>query len=169
MWPHRRQPIRLPVPGILQARILEWVTISFSNVWEWKTKVKLLSRVWLFTTQSTIAYQAPLSMGFSRQEYWSGMPFLSPFNTWIYPPKHYTVWQVHGKQLSSATGKWVAFLHKLRTLRMTRVGKVGYTTFPKSDRTTAWGACLENFILLLFFMHSSHSKETAKEFSCWWP
>ena len=60
------------VPGILQARILEWVAISFSNAWKWKVKVKLLSRVQLFTTPWTVAYQAPLSMGFSRQEYWSG-------------------------------------------------------------------------------------------------
>ena len=59
-----------PVPGILQARTLEWVAISFSNAWEWKVKVKSLSRVGLFATPWTTAYQAPLSMGFSRQEYW---------------------------------------------------------------------------------------------------
>ena len=65
-------------PGILQARTLEWVAISFSNSWKWKVKVKSLSRVWLFVTPWTAAYQAPLSMGFSRQEYWSGLqlPFL---------------------------------------------------------------------------------------------
>ena len=63
-----------PVPGILQARTLEWVAISFSNAWKWKVKVKSLSRVWLFATPWTSAYQAPLSMGFSRQEYWSGVP-----------------------------------------------------------------------------------------------
>ena len=60
------------VPGIVQARTLEWVAISFSNAWKWKVKVKLLSRIWLFTTPWTAAYQGPLSMGFSRQEYWSG-------------------------------------------------------------------------------------------------
>ena len=60
-----------PVPGILQARILEWVAISFSNVWKWKVKVKSLSRVQLLVTSWTAAYQAPLSMGYSRQEYWS--------------------------------------------------------------------------------------------------
>ena len=58
-----------PVPGILQARILEWVAISFSSAWKWKVKAKSLSRVWLFTTPWTVAYQAPPSMGFSRQEY----------------------------------------------------------------------------------------------------
>ena len=62
------------VPGILQARTLEWVAISFSNAWKGKVEVKSLSRVWLFTTPWSAAYQAPLSMGFSRQEYWSGVP-----------------------------------------------------------------------------------------------
>ena len=57
-----------PVPEILQ-RTLEWVAISFSNAWKWKVKVKSLSRVWLLATPWTVAYQAPLSMGFSRQEY----------------------------------------------------------------------------------------------------
>ena len=67
-----------PVPGILQARTLEWVAISFSSAWKWKVKVKSLSHVWLFATPWTAAYQAPLSMGFSRQEYWSGVPLPSP-------------------------------------------------------------------------------------------
>ena len=61
-----------PIPGILQARTLEWVAISFSNVWKWKVKVKSLSRVWLLANPWTAAHQAPPSMGFSRQEYWSG-------------------------------------------------------------------------------------------------
>ena len=63
-----------PVPGILQARTLKWVAISFSKAWKWKVKGKSLSRVRLFATPWTAAYQAPLSMGFSRQEYWSGVP-----------------------------------------------------------------------------------------------
>ena len=67
-----------PVPGILQARMLEWVAISFSNAWKWKVKVKPLNRVWLLATPWTAAYQAPPSMGFSRQDYWSGVPLLSP-------------------------------------------------------------------------------------------
>ena len=66
-----------PVPGILQARTLEWVAISFSNAWKWEVKVKLLSRAWLLATPWTAAYQAPPSMGFSRQEYWSGVPLPS--------------------------------------------------------------------------------------------
>ena len=67
-----------PVPGILQARTLEWVAISFSSAWKWKVKVKSLSRVWFLVTPWTAAYQAPLSMGFSRQQYWSGVPLPSP-------------------------------------------------------------------------------------------
>ena len=68
-----------PVPGILQARTLEWVAIAFSNARKWKVKVKVksLSRVRLFETPSTAAYQAPPPMGFSRQEYWSGVPLPS--------------------------------------------------------------------------------------------
>ena len=67
-----------PVPVILQARTLEWVAISFSNAWKWKVKGKSLSRVQLLATPWTAAYQAPLYMGFSRQEYWSGLPLPSP-------------------------------------------------------------------------------------------
>ena len=67
-----------PVPGILQARTLEWVAISFSNAWKWKVKVKSLSRVRLLAAPWTAAHQALPSMGFSRQEYWSGVPLPSP-------------------------------------------------------------------------------------------
>ena len=66
------------VSGILQARTLEWVAISFSNAWKWKVKVKSLSHVQLLATSWTAAYQAPPSMGYSRQEYWSGVPLPSP-------------------------------------------------------------------------------------------
>ena len=69
-----------PVPGILQARTLEWVAISFSNAGKWKVKVKSLSRVRLLMTPWTAAHQAPLSMGFSRQEYWSRVQLLSTSN-----------------------------------------------------------------------------------------
>ena len=66
-----------PFPGILKARTLEWVAISSSNAWKWKVKVKSLSRVRLLATPWTAAYQAPPSMGFSRQKYWSGVPLPS--------------------------------------------------------------------------------------------
>ena len=64
------------VPGILQARTLEWVAISFFNAWKWKVKVQSLSRVQLFAMPWTAAYQAPPSMEFSRQEYRSGVPLV---------------------------------------------------------------------------------------------
>ena len=69
-----------PIPGILKARTPEWAAISFSNAWKWKVKVKSLSHVRLFATPWTAAHQAPPSMGFSRQEYWSGLPLPSPTN-----------------------------------------------------------------------------------------
>ena len=77
--PIHGSPPGFPIPGILQARTLGWAAISFSNVWKWKVKGKSLSHVQLSTTPWTAAYQAPPSMGFSRQEYWSGVP--SPSST----------------------------------------------------------------------------------------
>ena len=73
-----------PVPGVLQARTLEWVAISFFNAGKWKVKVKSLSHVWLLATPWAAAYQTPPSMGFSRQEYLSGLPLPSPqYCLWI--------------------------------------------------------------------------------------
>ena len=86
-------PAGSPVPGILQARTLEWAAISFSNAWKWKVKVKSLSRVQLLATPWTAAYQAPPCMGFSRQEYWSGVPLPSPISTW--KPFHFTINSAH--------------------------------------------------------------------------
>ena len=78
-------PPGFPVPGILQPRTLEWVAISFSNAWKWKVKGKSLSRVRRSATPWTAAYQAPPSMGFSRQEYWSGVPLPIQYtNTYIW-------------------------------------------------------------------------------------
>ena len=62
--PIDRSPLGSPVPGILQARILEWVAISFSNAWKWKVKVKSLCHVRLLATPWTTAYQVPPSMDF---------------------------------------------------------------------------------------------------------
>ena len=73
------------VHGILQARTLEWVAISFSNAWKWKVKVKSLCRAWLLATPWTAAYQALPSMEFSRQEYWSGLPLPSPKRSLVFP------------------------------------------------------------------------------------
>ena len=72
--PRDGSPPGSAIPGILQARTLEWVAISFANAWKWKVKVKSLRRVWLCATPRTVAHQAHPSMGFSRQEYWSGVP-----------------------------------------------------------------------------------------------
>ena len=81
------------VHGIFQARVLEWVAIASylrlickflfliawcSNSWFHACMVSHFSRVWLFVTLWTIAHQAPLSTGFSRQEYWSGFPYPPP-------------------------------------------------------------------------------------------
>ena len=66
------------IPGILQARTLEWVAISYSNAWKWKVKVKSLSCVRPSANPWTAAFQAPPSMGFSRKEYWTGVPLPSP-------------------------------------------------------------------------------------------
>ena len=77
-YPTDSSPLGSPIPGILQARIPEWVAISFSNAWKWKGKVKSLSCARLLETPWTAAYQAPPSMGFSRQENWSGEPLPSP-------------------------------------------------------------------------------------------
>ena len=76
--PHRRQPIRPRRPWDSPGKILEWVAISSSNAWKWKVKEKLLSHFQLLATPWTAAYQAPPSMGFSSQEYWSGVPLPSP-------------------------------------------------------------------------------------------
>ena len=105
------------VPGILQARTLEWVAISFSNAWKWKVKVKLLSPVRLWVTPWTAAYQAPPSMGFSRQKYWSRVPVPSPktrcSKKYICPsilnlksfyflrPKTYWTWHINGFKFKS--------------------------------------------------------------------
>ena len=96
-----------PVPGIFQARTLEWVAISFSNAWKWKVKVKSLSSVQLLTTPWTAAYQAPLSMGFSRQEFWSGVPLPSAQSCPTpYDPMDYSLpgSSVHGDSLGKNTG-----------------------------------------------------------------
>jgi len=94
--PRDGSPPGSPVPGILQARTLEWVAISFSNAWKWKVKVKSLrlstwklhSRVRLLATPWSAVYQAPPSMGFSRQEYWSGVPLFPNSDQPMTPPEY---------------------------------------------------------------------------------
>ena len=101
-----------PVPGILKARTLEWVAISFSNARKWKVKVKSLSRVRLLATPWTAAYQAPPSMGFSRQEYWSGVPLpsLEGFST---TPKSAAEWRNHPRTVEK---DWTMDINMVRLL-----------------------------------------------------
>ena len=75
----------LPNPGIKPASLLSFELAGglFTTSANWEAKeglvnVKSLSRARLFATPGTVAYQAPLPMGFSRQEYWNGLPFPSP-------------------------------------------------------------------------------------------
>ena len=93
-----------PIPGILQERTLEWVAISFYNAWKWKVKVKSLSRVQPSATPWTAAYQAPLSMGFSRQQYWSGMP-LKAINRRIDKAKEYVVPHQYNPSVRGQSGE----------------------------------------------------------------
>ena len=107
-------PLGSSVSGILQARILEWVAISFSNAWKWNAKVKSLSRARLLATPWTAAYQAPLSMGFSRQEYWSGVPLLLTF--WELTNPFHSPSLIHSHYLTECafcgfnSTKWACFL-----------------------------------------------------------
>ena len=113
------------VPGILQARTLEWVAISFSNAWKWKMKVKSLSCVRLLVTPWTAAYQTPLSMRFSRQEYWSGVPYcfshLEDCNSFpdhlltssVAPPIHSPPWNPSGLSDLSKTLEWLLIPDKV--------------------------------------------------------
>ena len=111
--PRDGSPPGSPAPGTPQARTLEWVAISFSNAWKWKVKVKSLSRVWLFANPWTAAHQAPPSMGFSRQEYWSGVPLPCPSSS-------YSSFQINIFTISSnfSLDIWdILGLNKLRTIR----------------------------------------------------
>ena len=92
---HRLQPTRLRRPWDSPGKNTGWVVVSFSNALKWKVKGKSLSRVRLFVTPWTAAYQAPLSMGFSRQEYWSGMPLPSPTVCAIQYISHSIYYTVH--------------------------------------------------------------------------
>ena len=83
-------PPGYPITGILQAGTLEWVAISFSNAWKRKVKVKSLSHVRLLVTPWTAAYQAPPSMGFPRQEHWSGVSLPSPKKVYRW---HISIWK----------------------------------------------------------------------------
>ena len=101
------------VPGILQARTLEWVAISFSSAWKWKVKVKSLSRVRLSSTPWTAAHQAPPSMGFSRQENWSGVPLPIPHLLCLSVDGHLVCFHVFTIVNNTAVNVGVMYLFKL--------------------------------------------------------
>ena len=108
------------VPGILQARILEWVAISFSNAWKWKAKVKSLSHVRLFETPWTAAYQAPSSMGFSRQEYWSGVPSPSPRLEVLVKKLNFRVWNIRDRLVPVGDRQGPKCSHKMKLLKQSK-------------------------------------------------
>ena len=119
-----------PAPGILQARTLEWVAISFSNAGKWKVKVKSLSHVRLSMTPWTTAYQAPPSIGFSQQEYWSGVPLLSPW-----------------REISSFLFCFPLFLYTDHWGRLSYLSLLIFATVPSNGYIFPFLLCL----LLLFF------------------
>ena len=110
--PRDSSPPGSAIPGILQARTLEWVAISFSNAWKWKVKVKSLSPVWLLATPWTAAHQAPLSMGFARQEYWSGVPLPSPMV--LAQRQKYRSMEQNRKPRDKSTHIWTPYLWQRR-------------------------------------------------------
>ena len=130
-----------PVPGILQARTLEWVAISFSNVWKWKVKGKSLSRVWLLATPWTAAYQAPPFMGFSRQEYWSGVPW-GYWNIVIIIEQRTSHWQPRfssstesSTEKSPSTQKSLFILPRFVSLLLSWCNVYFYTLLPSLGET----------------------------------
>ena len=141
-------PPGFTVPGILQARTLEWVAISFSNAWKWKVKVKSLSRVRLSATPWTAAHQAPPSMGFSRQEYWSGVPLPSPVqciraNNRNLELERLTCYLVSTQKL----GKFVSLPEAINynatlsyaILQQTQSKVRTFTFFWRAEKRTKWG------------------------------
>ena len=82
VWPHRRQPTRLCCPWYSPGKNTGVGCHLLLQCMQWKVKAKSLSCVWLFATPWTAAHQAPPSKGFSRQEYWSGLPLPSPTSEW---------------------------------------------------------------------------------------
>ena len=139
--PRDSSPPGSPVPEILQARTLEWVAISFSNAWKWKVKVKSLSRVRLLATPWTAAYQAPPSVGFSRQKYCSGVPLPSPEFQW----SCFKSWKM---MLWKCCTQYASKFGKLSSAHKTGKGQFSFQSqrkaMPKNAQTTAQ-------------LHSSHT------------
>ena len=144
-------PLGSAVPGILQARTLEWLAISFSNAWKWKVKVKSLSRVRLLATTWTAADQAPPSMGFSRQEYWSGVPLPSPYSLYNFLKYNFSA----GEQTYSAyLLNWCfLFCHLFQLLIKTELKWLPYfLCFRAVDLDTV----MNEIFLPIYFVVMSH-------------
>ena len=155
-------PSGSPVPGILQARTLEWVAISFSNAWKWKVKVKSLSRVWLFVTPWTAAHQAPSSMGFSRQEYWSGVPLPSPVEG---PGKLiYSLSRGHGWRKDKMSYK-EAFLDKCHLLSGEGDLAVAAASKQENARSFSPSRVLWKYFVFIWNLNSSKVRFHVK---CYW-
>ena len=140
-----------PIPGILQARTLEWVAISFSSAWKWKVKEKSLSRVWLFKNPWTAVYQAPPSMGFSRLEYWSGVPLPSPHGLCscglLFKPLvlifRYSGFPNLGPRMGSAASLWPACRWHFR---VTASSVTGYRAASQRHPETGFGSWIPGSI-----------------------
>ena len=135
--PHRQQPARLPRPWDSPGKN---TGVGFSNAGKRKVKVKLLSRVRLFVTPRTAAHQAPPSMGFSRQGYWSGSPVSSPK---LMSSPHQTCGMIRGLTGEQGRQPTLVFLpgesHRRRSL-------VGYTVHGVAKSRTR----LSDFTFFLF-------------------
>ena len=151
-----------PVPGILQARTLEWGAISFSNAWKWKVKVNLLSHVRLFATPWTAAYQAPPSMGFSRQEYWRGVPSPSPPLMLLIPKSIHLVLSFLEERKSSFQG-WVC--NCLRPSSLCFPTDTSKSICQKPNSLTHHCQILCNPISVNCSMTSEHCKPSLSEWS----
>ena len=148
--PIDRSPPGSPVPGILQARTLEWVAISFSNTWKWKVKGKSLSSVQLLATPWTTAYQAPPSMGFSRQEYWSGVPLPSPSCLCT------------SSQFLGPTSKWPT------APRIFKLSSSVYSFFIQNAPPQTWPFLLINFLKLMTQHHSDQIRSVVQSCLTLW-
>ena len=146
-----------PVPGILQARTLDWVAISSSNAWKWKVKVKLLSWIRLLATPWTAAYQAPPSMGFSRQEYWSGLSLPSSqstasasysesINLWYFPM---------GLASKSSFSQFA-----LVPTRLSSSGQQQWSSAPFEHGQCCWGCRADGALRWRRYGHRSYTKPT---------
>ena len=162
MWPHRRQPPGSPIPGILQARTLEWIAISFSNAWKWEVKAKSFSHVWLFATPWTAVHQAPPSMGFSRQGYWSGVPLPSPKNYTLTKKIKFSVWFL----VQFPWLPWPFDSYLLIQYLWARSGLLclKYTQTVSLTDTTEWQQCPSGLALALLGMLLSQSRLL---WGCW--